>query len=578
MNKDMDNPAQNQNPVIPPIPDENGGFPASGGFGGPPPTAPVVGTTAPTGGTKSRSTGKIVATIFGLLLLVGGIGAGIILVNQQQTLKEKAAGGISCGAGVCNDGFSFGQDCNAPQASCDQRKYEACTSPGVHGGIKSGGDPITCGAGTGGTGGTGATLSAGQQCAAGSNILGNCPAGYACSQYTYSGCPAGQVKCYDQGGNATTCQVLGSSSAADKCSQLLPTTSIRGARCESVTTGGGAPSGNACSGSCCNADTAGGFHVRSCSCGGSLSNGRCDKTNGTCHDAGGSACIPSNFCGSMQLDVVNANDQESGIAIARNGQSVCTGGQLPVVQPGGGGGIVSTSNKACGDTCSSDSDCRNPSANGSNVKCINGTCQNTSCVGKTIPGANCDCSSLNACGQGCSATVGLCQTGSTCRYIVGPSCTADPNPAVPSTTFCVPNPVPAGWTEPKCVARDQGNAYVLNASGQNPTLAEIQQACAPTVTAQCSNVGSYDTNWNPLTVAELSALKPGDKVRFTVTGTTSAGAFDQARFTINGAQQTPVTGKRPNSADFFEEYTIPAGVTNFTVTAQIHLPSNDTWY
>jgi hypothetical protein len=124
------------------------------------------------------------------------------------------------------------------------------------------------------------------------------------------------------------------------------------------------------------------------------------------------------------------------------------------------------------------------------------------------------------------------------------------------------------------------NGQTANCSGPAPTA----QPAAPTgtttpgLTAQCSAVAAYDTNWAPLTVAQLSALKPGDKVRFTVTGTTSSGSFDQARFTINGALQAAVTGKRPNSADFFEEYTIPAGVTNFTVTAQIHLPVNDTWY
>lgn len=543
----MDNPAQNQNPVIPPIPDENGGFPASGGFGGPPPTAPVVGTTAPTGGTKSRSTGKIVATIFGLLLLVGGIGAGIILVNQQQTLKEKAAtpptcsGTISCKV-KANPSNILTVDCatKTDETTCTQQN----TSPG-------GLDP---------------------------NSLTEC---------------------------------------TGSCVWSTPSS-----------TGGGTSSGTFCSGNCCQLGAnPNNYLVKQCTC--------TSHTASPCNDNcvfGGSVCANPQ-CGTVQLDIVNQAHQEASVpgqtqvlihaatdctggggtsggancdgtcsnycagpdqCASQGGHDVgrgCTGGvatcgqnQIHCFIPaacqnfGGGGGGTAPAPKACGETCTTDSECKTPSANGSTVKCVNGTCQNTSCVGKTIPGANCDCSSLNACGQGCSATVGLCQTGSTCRYIVGPSCTADPNPSFPTTTFCVPNPVPAGWTEPKCVARDQGNAYVLNSSGQNPTLAEIQQACAPAPTAQCSNVGSYDTNWNPLTVAELSALKPGDKVRFTVTGTTSSGAFDQARFTINGAQQTPVTGKRPNSADFFEEYTIPAGVTNFTVTAQIHLPSNDTWY
>ncbi|HSX49015.1 MAG TPA: hypothetical protein VLE44_02040 [Candidatus Saccharimonadales bacterium] len=519
----MDNPAQNPNPVIPPIADENGGFPASGGFGGPPPTAPVVGTTAPSGGPKSRVSGKIIATVFGLLLLVGGIGAGIILVNQQQTLKEKAAGGIQCAGGTCNDGFSFGSDCAAPQSSCGARNQEACAS---HGGIKSGGGSISCsqpaptnppgapapfctgssssdrgqcisswtyifpGPGcqqsngsslgrccapgdtscnppTGGSGtGTGATASQGQMCAnSTTSNVASCGSGLTCSPYKYVGTGLLAGSSCAGGGTGVTqyqCALAASatgfavtfsdsywlnSSGLTVCNTdsslngLSPTDRCRrfgawAATCQAPSSGGSAPSGNACSGSCCSA--ASGFHVRVCTCTGPLTNGACKSG---CTNGGASACIPSSFCGSMQLDVVNASDQESGINIARNGQTAtCSTGQTP--------------------------------------------------------------------GQ----------------------------PVAPTGTT------------------------------------------TPGITAQCTAVAAYDTNWAPLTVAQLSALKPGDKVRFTVAGTTSSGSFDQARFTINGALQAPVTGQRPNSADFFEEYTIPAGVTSFTVTAQIHLPADNNWY
>src|SRR5260370_35788848 len=47
---------------------------------------------------KNKNTGKIVAAVFGLLLLVGGIGAGLVLINQQQIFKQKAAtqNSLSC--------------------------------------------------------------------------------------------------------------------------------------------------------------------------------------------------------------------------------------------------------------------------------------------------------------------------------------------------------------------------------------------------------------------------------------------------------------------------------------------------
>jgi hypothetical protein len=80
----------------------------------------------------------------------------------------------------------------------------------------------------------------------------------------------------------------------------------------------------------------------------------------------------------------------------------------------------------------------------------------------------------------------------------------------------------------------------------------------------------YDVNWVELTAAQLAALKAGDKVRFTVMGTTNAGQFDQARFTVNGTLRAPVTAKKPTSGEFYDEYTIPSGVTSFTVKGEVH--------
>ncbi len=88
--------------------------------------------------------------------------------------------------------------------------------------------------------------------------------------------------------------------------------------------------------------------------------------------------------------------------------------------------------------------------------------------------------------------------------------------------------------------------------------------------AQCLNVKAYDAEWNPLTTAELSALSVGDVVRFTVSGTATTGSFDRAKFKINGLERAEVTGKKPGSEEFYDEYTIPAGITTFTINAQIH--------
>lgn len=94
----------------------------------------------------------------------------------------------------------------------------------------------------------------------------------------------------------------------------------------------------------------------------------------------------------------------------------------------------------------------------------------------------------------------------------------------------------------------------------------------------CSAVSAYDTNWQQLSPSQLSELKPGEVVRFTVSGTASNGNFDQARFTINGTQRAVVTDTRPGTDEFFDEYTIPNGVTTINVEAQVHHTQTDTWY
>ncbi|HLD92325.1 MAG TPA: hypothetical protein VI795_02915 [Patescibacteria group bacterium] len=51
-------------------------------------TPQIIGTTAP---KKKFAGGKVIATILGLFLLVGGVGAGVFLTGQNQNISEKAA-------------------------------------------------------------------------------------------------------------------------------------------------------------------------------------------------------------------------------------------------------------------------------------------------------------------------------------------------------------------------------------------------------------------------------------------------------------------------------------------------------
>lgn len=92
----------------------------------------------------------------------------------------------------------------------------------------------------------------------------------------------------------------------------------------------------------------------------------------------------------------------------------------------------------------------------------------------------------------------------------------------------------------------------------------------PPIGAACHNVKAYDSEWNLLSGFDLSSLNTGDVVRFVVGGNTDSGFFDKARFTINGTLRPEVTTKRPGTEEFYDEYLIPAGVTSFTIDAQIH--------
>jgi hypothetical protein len=89
------------------------------------------------------------------------------------------------------------------------------------------------------------------------------------------------------------------------------------------------------------------------------------------------------------------------------------------------------------------------------------------------------------------------------------------------------------------------------------------------IAASCSIVTAYDEDWTRLSAADLAALSEGNIIRFAISGTSSSGSFERARFSVNGAPAVEVTDIRPETGDFYYEYTIPAGIDNFNVGAEI---------
>lgn len=73
---------------------------------------PVVTTTISMSSPKKKyAGGKIIATILGLFLLVGGVGAGVYLTGQNQNIEEKAAACCTIGNCECCGSPRKRQDC-----------------------------------------------------------------------------------------------------------------------------------------------------------------------------------------------------------------------------------------------------------------------------------------------------------------------------------------------------------------------------------------------------------------------------------------------------------------------------------
>jgi hypothetical protein len=103
-----------------------------------------------------------------------------------------------------------------------------------------------------------------------------------------------------------------------------------------------------------------------------------------------------------------------------------------------------------------------------------------------------------------------------------------------------------------------------------PTTPPVITPSPAPITASCQNVKAYTESWVLMTSAQLSALKPTNKVNFCVAGVATGGSFDKAKFMINNVEQAETTTKRPSSEDFCQLYNIPTGVNSFNVVAQIH--------
>ncbi len=451
----------------------------------------------------------LIPTILGLVLLVVGVGAGLILTQSPLLFKQKAAcsGASNCST-TCPDGTSFSDPCPAGGAfgSCGQWANEACA-----------GHQSSSGGGTAPSGGTTSCATSGAPCsttcANGKTFSDACPGGgsfTSCTQWSNEAC--GTVGSTPSGGTTTT---TGTGTIGDPCTtnadcgksgnlQLGCGQCDSGKKCGDWTNGwitqaDGTRVNAACVSPGTNPTTTvaacGGAYLLTVDCSG------CPTGKGkTCFTSGWSQCFNADACGFV------CNYTTQALCVASPGCAWTNGkcGASTTVTNGAGG----ASFLGCGDTVAGGNGdaCSNCYTIGGKVTCLR---EGSSCGAKT-------------------------------------SCFGTSPTTAPSTG---------------------------GGGGTTPTTATTAPA-----TAQCQAIKAYDTSWNLLTTTQLSQLKAGDKVRFTVTGTTTSGVFDKARFTINGTLRPEVTTTKPNATqEFYDEYTIPAGTTSFTVTAEIHHAALNTW-
>ena len=89
-------------------------------------------------------------------------------------------------------------------------------------------------------------------------------------------------------------------------------------------------------------------------------------------------------------------------------------------------------------------------------------------------------------------------------------------------------------------------------------------------TASCSDVKAYTESWVLIPQINLPSLNVGDKINLCVTGTSTGGSFDMARFKVNGVTLPDTTTIRPGSNDYCYLYTIPTVTSTFNIIGQIH--------
>jgi hypothetical protein len=519
-------------------------------------TSPPM-TSGP-GRRKLGKNGKIIATVLGILLLVGGVGAGVVLVQQQQEIREKAAdpccgGNVDCMTWDCTDAGMRQQWCQknmgqnycgqtgscgdcpseqpapaAPTSTCSDSKKDqtgAC-------------NPACCG--------SDADCPSGQKC----NISnGYCRSGKSCNPETTTPttttAPTTTTtgNCIDPNNSATfksegaSCDRSCGDAACDGsgplgCNYCDDTTNANGQfRCTLEPTSNPTRYKAACGGSAPGAISS------------STSATHCLNNKDTNYAA---SLVAGSFvggcgsfgCKSTERAVAKSTslDPNAPCDFVCIETASCTGGTSPIDDTAPT--VVNASRASCsGDCCETKvDDCWAvlQACPGGEIPCLTqvGGTGSKKCVDRSYCG---------------SQQVDIrCNDGTVAGYVISINTCVATTPTTKTLVTPIPTAGTPGTTPP---------------STPPPGVS---------IVSQCLEIRAYDTNWTQLTVNDLTGLAAGDTVYFSVIGTASSGIIDQARFSINNGPWQVTTDKRTGTNEFYIQYTLPSGITTFTISAEIH--------
>lgn len=117
-------------------------------------------------------------------------------------------------------------------------------------------------------------------------------------------------------------------------------------------------------------------------------------------------------------------------------------------------------------------------------------------------------------------------------------------------------------TDPECEEIFSLQVWMLEDGGGGEEASPIE--------AICNNIIIYDTEWNQLSADDLGELAAGDTIRLAVGGSTNEGEIDMVKFTINETELAPTSTKRDDTGEFYEEYVVPEGIEQISVSVQMH--------